>query len=120
MMTTSKDDFQFGNGLYGKGFCKALKAIEARLRVEPTNIQFLTLKQIRRKVDAVNNFYYHILSNSTSQLLKRFLKMDVNFDEFFEDEGKLLGTLWWLTQKRRQHKRRWYIRPVKLAVNTII
>uniref|UniRef100_A0A915J0Q8 Uncharacterized protein n=1 Tax=Romanomermis culicivorax TaxID=13658 RepID=A0A915J0Q8_ROMCU len=28
--------------------------------------------------------------------------MDINFDEFFEDEGNLLGILWWLTQKSHQ------------------
>uniref|UniRef100_A0A915IUN4 Uncharacterized protein n=1 Tax=Romanomermis culicivorax TaxID=13658 RepID=A0A915IUN4_ROMCU len=32
--------------------------------------------------------------------------MDIEFDEFFQDEGNLLDTLWWLMQKRRQHKRR--------------
>uniref|UniRef100_A0A915I742 Uncharacterized protein n=1 Tax=Romanomermis culicivorax TaxID=13658 RepID=A0A915I742_ROMCU len=41
--------------------------------------------------------------------------MDINFDEFFEDEGNLLGILWWLTQKRRQRKRRWYIRPINIC-----
>uniref|UniRef100_A0A915KU30 Uncharacterized protein n=1 Tax=Romanomermis culicivorax TaxID=13658 RepID=A0A915KU30_ROMCU len=68
---------------------------------------------------------YRVVLNSQalSRKFLRFLKhqvwqkkMDVNFDEFFEDEGNLLGTLWWLMQKRRQHKRRWYICPVKLAV----
>uniref|UniRef100_A0A915JYR3 7TM GPCR serpentine receptor class x (Srx) domain-containing protein n=1 Tax=Romanomermis culicivorax TaxID=13658 RepID=A0A915JYR3_ROMCU len=45
----------------------------------------------------------------------RFEEMDINFDEFFEDERNLLGNFWWLSQKCLQHKSCWYIRPVKLC-----